>query len=463
MRKILLYTTLIILFILMGINFSNAHIKLNKQTKGSSNFDNWPSFRGYRGSGIAHNQNLPLKWDGKTSQNILWKIPIPGLGHSSPVIWKDKLFITTAVGEKGDPRLKVGNYGSSPDNPEKFIHHFNVYCLSVKSGKIIWEKTAHKGIPKIQRHVKSSHANSSIATDGKYVIAFFGSEGLYCYDMKGKLLWKKDLGLLDAGAFDSPKIQWGFGSSPILYKGKVIVLCDVNNQSFMASFDAKNGNELWRTLRDETPTWGTPTIYEGKDQIQVIANGYKKIASYEVNTGKEIWWCKGGGDIPVPRPIISEDYVFLSNAHGKLRPIFVIDLKAKGNISLKDKETSNRYVVWYKPRRGSYIPTPIVYGKYLYVADDRGMLSCYGKKTGEEIYRLRITGDISPHSASPVIADGKLYITDEHGNTNIVKAGPKFKLEATNKLGESCLATPAISQQKIFIRTSKHIYAIGKK
>jgi len=448
MKKILFYSTLIALFIFIGFNFSNADSKVDK-----SQYDNWPSFRGYGGSGIAYNQNLPLNWDVKTGKNILWKVPIPGLGHSSPVVWQDKVFITTAVGEKGDPRLKTGLYGSSPDNPENYIHHFKVFCLSVKSGKIIWEKTALKGIPKIQRHVKSSHANSSIATDGKYVIAFFGSEGLYAYDMKGKLLWKKDLGLLNSGAFDKPEIQWGFGSSPILYKGKVIVLADVNNQSFMASFNAKNGKEVWRILRDETPTWGTPTIYEGKDQTQIIANGYKKIASYEVNTGKEIWWCRGGGDIPVPRPIISKDFVYLSNAHGKLRPIFVIDLKAKGNISLKGNETSNKYVVWYKPRRGSYIPTPIVYGKYLYVADDRGILK----------YRLRITGDISPHSGSPVIADGKLYITDEHGNTNIVKAGPKFELLATNKMGEACLATPAISKQKIFIRTSKNIFAIGKK
>ncbi len=182
--------------------------------------ENWPQFRGHNASGIASGQDLPLNWDVKTGTNILWKRPIPGLGHSSPVVWKDRVFVTTAVGEGKEAYLKVGRYGESPDNPEDYVHHYKVYCLDRKTGEIIWERTSYSGKPKVARHIKSSHANCSPATDGKHLLVFFGSQGLYCYDLDGKLLWIKDLGYLDAGAFDVPEIQWGFGSSPIIYEDK---------------------------------------------------------------------------------------------------------------------------------------------------------------------------------------------------------------------------------------------------
>lgn len=223
---------------------------------------NWPSFRGPRASGIADGQNPPTTWDAPKGLNVRWKTPIPGLGHSSPIVWGERVFITSAVSSNAEPYLRVGLYGESPDHPEDLIHHYRVYCLDKRSGKVIWKSTAHSGKPRVKRHIKSSHANSTPATDGKHVVAFFGSEGLYCYDMDGKLLWKRDLGYLNAGAFDAPEIQWGFGSSPIIYKDQVIVLCDVNNQSFIAAFERHCGKELWRTLRDEVPTWGTPTVHE---------------------------------------------------------------------------------------------------------------------------------------------------------------------------------------------------------
>ncbi|MCJ7681974.1 MAG: PQQ-like beta-propeller repeat protein, partial [Candidatus Aminicenantes bacterium] len=210
---------------------------------------NWPQFRGVQARGIAVDLDLPLEWDVQTGANILWKTPIPGLGHSSPVVWEDKVFVTTAVGEGGkEAYLKVGLYGESPDNPEDYIHHYRLYCLDRTTGKIIWEKTAYSGVPQIARHIKSSHANSSPATDGRHVLAFFGSEGLYCYNMEGVLLWKKDFGLLDAGAFDLPEIRWGFGGSPVIHDGKAVILADVNNQSFLTVLDVKTGKEIWKTL-----------------------------------------------------------------------------------------------------------------------------------------------------------------------------------------------------------------------
>jgi outer membrane protein assembly factor BamB len=424
--------------------------------------ENWPSFRGLNGTGISGDQDLPLNWDVKTGTNIKWQAKIPGLGHSSPVVWQNRVFITTAVGEDEEPYLKVGLYGESPDNPEDYPHSYIVYCFDRDSGKKMWEKTSFKGKPKVKRHVKSSHANCTIATDGKHVVAFFGSQGLYCYTIDGELLWKKDLGYLDAGAFDLPEIQWGFGNSPLIYQDKLLILADVNNQSFVAQFDVATGKEIWRTLRDENPTWGTPAVFKSKDGLQIIVNGYKHIGSYDFATGKPIWWLRGGGDVPVPTPVVSDGLVYITNAHGRLRPIYAISLDAKGDVSLKKDEKSNQYIKWYKPRKGAYLNTPLVYGDYLYVGRGNGVLTCYHKKTGEKVYKERIAGQRNSYSSSAVAADGRLYFSDEQGNIHIIKAGPKYKHLSTNKLGESCLATPAISGKMIFIRTYRHLFAIKK-
>jgi outer membrane protein assembly factor BamB len=424
--------------------------------------ENWPSFRGVNGSGVTANQDLPLNWDVETGINIKWQARIPGLGHSSPVVWQNRVFITTAVGKDEEPYLAVGLYGEGPDNLEDFPLSYNVYCFDRDSGKKIWEKTSYYGKPKVKRHVLSSHANCTVATDGTYVVAFFGSQGLYCYSMDGELLWKKDLGYLDAGAYYRPSTQWGFASSPLIYKGKLLILCDVNNQSFIAQFDVATGKQIWRTLRDENPTWGTPSVFKSKEGLQVIVNGYKHIGSYDFATGKALWWLKGGGDIPVPTPVVSDGIVYITNSHGRLRPIYAISLDARGDISLKNGEKSNKYIKWYKPREGAYLNTPIVYGDYLYIGKGNGILACYHKKTGERIYKERIAGERNSYSSSPVAADGRLYFSDEQGNIHIIKAGPKYKHLASNKIGEPCISTPAISANMIFIRTNRHLFAIKK-
>lgn len=424
--------------------------------------DNWPQFRGPDAMGIQSNQDLPLTWDVKTGTNIRWKTPIPGLGHSSPVVWENRVFVTTAEAEGKEAYLKVGRYGSSPDNPEDYTHHYRLYCLDKKTGEIIWEKTAYSGKPKVARHIKSSHANCTPATDGQHVLAFFGSQGLYCYDMDGELLWTKDLGYLDAGAFDRPEIQWGFASSPIIYEDKAVVLCDVNNQSFLVVLDMATGEDVWRTLRDENPTWGTPTIHVSEDYTQVIVNGYKHMGSYDFETGKEIWWMRGGGDIPVPTPIVSFGLVFITNAHGKMRPIYAIKLDSRGDISLAPGETSNEYIPWSYPRRGAYQPTPLVYGDQLYVCDNSGMLGTYEATTGKELFREKIGGDLSSYSASSVAADGRIYFTDEFGHIHIVKTGITYEHLAVNSMSEICMATPAISGKTLFVRTRTDLYAIGQ-
>ena len=422
---------------------------------------NWPQFRGPGASGIADGTDAPVTWNAEKGTNIRWKTPIPGLAHSSPIVWGDRVFVTSAVSSDPDPYLRTGLYGESPEHPEQLIHDFRVYCLDRSTGKIIWDKVAHSGIPQVKRHVKSSHANSTPATDGKHVVAFFGSEGLYCYDMDGNLIWKKDLGYLDAGAFNAPSIQWAFGSSPIVHNGQVIVQCDVNNQSFIAAFDVNTGAEKWRTLRDSSPSWATPTVHESAGGSQVIVNGYTHMGGYDLKTGAELWRLSGGGDIPIPTPYVAHGLVYITNAHGPASPVLAIRVGARGDISLKAGEKSNEFVAWSLPKRGAYLPTTIVYGDLLYVGNDRGILSCYDAQSGEKVYRERLAGARSAYSASPVGAGGKLYFTSEDGDIHVVKAGPEYDLLASNPIGEPCLATPAIADGMIFVRSAKHLYGIG--
>lgn len=423
---------------------------------------NWPGFRGDQGRGVQEDVTIPATWNVETGENVKWKTRIPGLAHSSPVVWGDKIFLTSAVSGNLKPYLRVGLYGESPEHDEEIEHDFRVYCLDKSTGKIIWEKTAHTGIPKVKRHVKSTHANSTPATDGKYVVAFFGSEGLYCYDYDGNLVWEKDLGLLDSGAFNAKEIQWAFGSSPTIYDGRVYIQCDVNNQSFVACYELADGKKVWRKKRNETPGWGTPTIHESDGRTQMIVNGYKHIGGYDIKKGKVLWRMKGGGDIPVPTPFVAHGLIFISSAHGPERPIYAIRTDAKGEIKLSGRGKSAEYVAWKRDNRGSYIPTPIVYGDYLYVCDDRGVLTCYEAETGKQVYRERVAGSGGAFSASAVAADGKVFFTGEEGDIYVIKAGPKFERLATNSIGEVCLATPAIADDTIYIRSRDHLFAIGK-
>jgi outer membrane protein assembly factor BamB len=408
--------------------------------------------------------STPVSWNLDTSKNIKWKTPIPGLGHSSPVIWGNRVFVTTAISGKEDPELKVGLYGSIKPVDDETVHQWKVYvyCLDKNSGKILWERLAHKGIPKVKRHPKSTHANSTPATDGKHVAAFFGSEGLYCYDMKGKLIWKKDFGILDSAFFVAPSAQWGFASSPVIHDGVVVVQVDVLSFAFLAAIDIKTGKEIWRTTREDVPTWSTPTIHVGSQRTQIIVNGFKHVGGYDFKTGKELWKIKEGGDIPVPTPVVAHDMVFINSAHGKLSPIYAIKLSSKGDISLESGNTSNEYIVWSVRRGGAYMQTPLVYGEYLYNLRGNGSLTCYLAKTGELVYREKL-GEMSSFSSSGIAADGKLYFSGENGDIFIVKAGPDFEVLGTNTMNDICMATPAISEGTLFFRTHHYLAAVSDK
>ena len=423
---------------------------------------NWPSFRGPSATGIAEGYPLPVKWHIERSENVRWKTSIPGLGHSSPAIWGNRIFVTTAVKDKGQSELKVGLYGDVKSVTEKNIFSWHVYCIDRRTGQILWNRESHKGKPKVKRHPKSTHASPTPCTDGNYVVAFFGSEGMYCYDMEGNLIWKKDLGKLDWGFFSSPSAQWGGGSSSVIHEQMVIIQCDVQENSFLAAFDLADGAQIWKTPRNDFPTWGTPTVYTGKEHSQIIVNGYKHIGGYDIKTGKEIWKMKGGGDIPIPTPIVGHNLIYITKAHGGKSPIYAVRLSATGDISLDEDESSNKHIAWSYSKDGNYIPTPILYNDYLYCCSDKGKLSCIEAETGKQLYRESISSSSVPFSASPVAADGKIYCTAEKGDIYVVKAGPEFKLIGTNKMNETCMATPAISQGALFFRTRHHLVAVAE-
>jgi len=427
----------------------------------SSSSVHWPSFRGPRASGVADGSSLPVTWNLETGENIRWKTPIPGLAHSSPIVWGDRLFVTSAVSSDPDPYLRVGLYGESPKHEEKIEHDYRVYCLDKYTGKIVWERSVYRGVPKEMRHIKATHANCTPATDGKNLVAFFGSEGLYGLDVDGVLLWKKNLGVLDSGPREAGDLDWGYASSPVIHDGRVIVLCAVRNDSFIAAYDLRDGSEVWRTQRPTDPGWSTPTVHVGPDRAQVITNGYLHIGGYDLATGKELWKMQGGGDVPVPTPVVAHGLIFITNAHGGAAPVYAVRTSAVGDITLPAGQTSSEHIAWADMRIGNYMQTPLVYGDELYCCRDSGILACYDARTGEKQYRKRLRSDVG-YTASPVAGDGKIYFTSEEGDVHVIAAGPDGKELARNSMGEICMATPAISEGALFFRTKGHVIAVGQ-
>jgi outer membrane protein assembly factor BamB len=422
---------------------------------------NWPQFRGAGASGIVDGTPLPSKWNGETGENVLWKTPIPGLSHASPVVWESRVFVATAVSSNPKPYFRAGLYGDVDSDTDLTKHSWKLYCLDKKTGKIIWERTAHEGIPKTKRHIKATFASSTPVSDGRYVIAFFGSEGLFCYDLEGKLNWKADLGVLDAGWFFDPDYQWGTASSPIIFKDLVIVQCDIQKDSFIAAFNLKTGKQVWRTPREEIPSWGTPTVYEGKSRAELVTNATRAVRGYDPLTGKELWQMRGNPEVTATTPIAAHDLIFISNSYRPNQPLYAIKPGAVGDISLKEGQEINDFISWSKQRGGSYMPTPLVYGDYLYVCANHGVLTVYEAKTGVRVYQQRIGDKGGSYSASPVAGDGKIYLSSEDGDVFVVKAGPKYELISDNKVGEVMMATPAISDGIIIIRGQHHVFAVA--
>lgn len=422
----------------------------------------WPSFRGDHASGVADNQNLPDHWDGEKGTNVLWKTLIPGLAHSSPVVWGDRLFVTSAVSSRPDATFRHGLYGDGDASDDLSVQRWQVNCLDKSTGRIIWQRTAYQGVPKSKRHIKASYANATPTTDGRYVVAMFGSQGLYAYDLDGNLAWKRDLGVLNLGAYDAPSYEWGPASSPIIYEDLVIVQCDTQGESFVLACDIRTGKTVWKTARDELPAWGTPTIFPGPDRVELITNASNFIRGYDPSSGQELWRLGGSSKITAPTPVFGSDVIIVASGRAPGRPIFAIRPGASGDITLDAGADSNSSVVWSKRGRGSYMPTPLIYRGYLYVCANNGVVDCYELATGREVYRERLAHGGGGFSASPVAADGKIYLTGEDGDIFVISAGPVFQLLATNPMGELLMATPALSEGRMFVRAQHHLFAVGR-
>ncbi len=419
----------------------------------------WPMFRGPAAAGVYDGGPTPETWDMETGDGIEWSTEIPGLGHSSPVIWGDRLFITTAISEQ-DNSLLPGLYGDIAPVQDESQHEWRLYCLDRNSGEILWQRSVVSRVPRTLRHTKSTHANPSVVTDGSKLVAMFGSEGLYAYDLDGNELWTRDLGVLDQGFFSVPEAQWGYSSSPILFEGNVIVQADIQDGSFLAAYSLADGAEVWKTTRADVPTFGTPAVYEGPDGPAIAVNGYRHMGGYDARTGAELWRLSGSGDIPTPTPIIANDLIYITNAHGGPAPVYAIKTSATGDLTA-ELGGEFEHVAWFSENDGAYMATPLVYDGLLYVVRHNSVLVVFDAVTGERLYRERL-GAGGATTASPVAADGKLYIPSEDGEVFVVKTGPEFELLATNAVAEPIFASPALVEGKLIVRTSARILSIGR-
>jgi outer membrane protein assembly factor BamB len=423
---------------------------------------NWPAFRGVAAAGTADGQAAPVEWDLESGRNVRWKTAIPGLANSSPIVWGDRVFVLAAVSGAGDDTFRTGLYGDVDSVDDESEHEFRVYALNKSDGKILWERTVAKAVPGAKRHLKSTQANSTPVTDGKRVVALFGTIGLLvAFDLDGKELWRTDLGVLDAGWFYDRSYQWGHASSPVIHEDRVIVQADIYAGSFIAAYGLKDGKLLWKTEREDIPSWGSPAVYASGKRDEIITNG-KTIKGYDPATGKELWSLGPNSEVTVATPIVAHDLIYVTAGYPPVRPVYAIRPGAKGDISLPEGTESSAAIAWSKNRGGTYIPTPIVYGDYLYTCANDGRLTCYDARTGERIYRARIGGGGRSFTASPVAADGRLYFTEETGEVHVVKAGPVYEELATNDMGEVCMSTPAISDGLMIVRTLRHVVGLGE-
>ena len=415
---------------------------------------NWPQWRGPDSSGVSDEKGLPAEWT--STRNVKWKTPINGRGHSSPIIWGKKIFLTTSVDGETIPgrtpgvthKLSDGSDFVHPDAVGANLKHtFKVVCIDRATGKILWERVAYEGPVHDSRHKKASFASSTPATDGKSVFAFFGSEGLYAYDFNGKLLWKQDLGKLGTASV-------GYGVSPILYKNLVIMQCDESGmKSFVAAFDKKTGKEVWRVARKVDVTWTSPVLVRAGNRMELVTAAAEAIIAYDPLTGQELWRHKGLESNAVPTPVVYNDLVVVTSGYPKK---IALALRAGGNGDVTGKQ-----LVWTYNKGTAYVPSPIAYGEYVYLMTGNGSITALDAKTGKVFYEAARVPKPATFLASPVAFEGKILLTSEEGDTYVLKAGPKHEVLGTNSLGEPVYASPAIAGGHIFIRGEKHLYAIG--
>lgn len=420
---------------------------------------NWPAFRGAGALGVADNAALPDRWS--DTKNVLWKRDVPGRGWSSPVVWGNRLFLTTVVNEGKTEAVKRGLYfgGERRDAPAT-THAWKTLCLDLNTGKTLWEREAHKGRPSHGHHVKSSYASETPVTDGKRVYAFFGNVGVFCYTLEGDPVWQHEL------KANKTRYSWGTAASPVLHKDRLYIVSDNDEQSFLLALDAATGKQVWRVSRPEKSNWSTPYVWQNKLRTEIITPGSGRCRSYGLD-GKLLYEWDGCSSITIATPYSKFGLLYVSSGYvgDRRKPIYAIRPGASGDISFKDDETSNEHIAWCQKRAAPYNPTTLVYGDLLYVLLDRGIMACYEAKTGELVYsRQRLQGGRA-FTSSPWAYNGKIFCLNEYGQTYVIKAGREFELLHTNSLEEDelCMATPAMAGDKLIIRSEHRVYCIYRQ
>lgn len=418
---------------------------------------NWPQFRGPGGQGISAETGLPLTWS--ASENVVWKTPIPGRGHSSPVVWGNRIFLTTAVeggiskpGFTGVKHLDEGKEFVHPDGVgADRTQTLKVLAVDADSGQVLWERTAWEGNPYDTRHRRGSFASPTPVVDGERVFAWFGSEGMYTYDFEGKLLWKAELGGIAS-------MGVGVGTSPVLAGDLILLQCDEDSgdKSFLAALDRKTGREVWRVSRKVQVSWATPVLVKAGDRDELITAGAEAIIAYDPATGKELWRAKGLESNAVPSPVVGPEVVVLTSGYPS-KVAMAIKPGGSGDV------TGTPRVLWKYEKGTAYVPSPILYRDIVYLVTDRGLVTALDAKTGAVRYEGGRPPIPATFMASPVAIDGRIVLMSEDGDAFVIKAGPVHEIERTNSLGEPIFASPAVSQGRIFIRGASNLYCIGKK
>ena len=444
----------------------------------------WPQFRGPDSNPVSRESRLEDKWS--ATENIEWAAEIPGRGWSSPIVSGGRVFVTTATteGESKPPQIgteysneyvaELQKQGLSEaevlekvtardiELPKEVILHYFLYCLDLGSGKVVWKREFYSGRPPGGRHRKNSFVSETPVTDGRAIYAYVANLGLYAFDMKGNSIWTAPQEAMPI------YMDFGTGSSPVLAGALVIIVNDNETQPFIAAYEKKTGKQAWKNNRDvgskgppkASSGWVTPYIWRNRDRVEIVTVGPGKAISYD-SSGKELWTMTGMSGSPIPMPFAYNGLLYLNGGRG--RPLFAIRPGAKGDISLKEGEKSNEFVVWTEPRGGTYLPTAVAYDGALYSVTETGILSRYEAKTGKLTYRTRIDPDATEFTASPWAYNGKVFFLSEEGQTFVVAAGEKFELEHINALKDMALATPAIAGDRLLLRTEHRLYSIRRK